>query len=45
MTLEAGREAFARTRLAVPRGGTFGGSDLATPDVTGLLERALPSAA
>jgi putative acyl-CoA dehydrogenase len=38
-------EAFARTRLGVPRGGTFGGSDLATADVLALLERALPNAA
>jgi putative acyl-CoA dehydrogenase len=38
-------EAFARTRLAVPRGGTFGSSDLSASDVSLLLERALPSAA
>ena len=37
-------EAFARTRLAVPRGGTFGTSDLAGTEVTKLSERALPPA-
>jgi putative acyl-CoA dehydrogenase len=34
--------AFARTRLEVSRGGTFGTSDLATAEVGALLERALP---
>ena len=34
-------EAFARTRLAAPRGGTFGTADLATAEVATLLERAL----
>jgi len=40
----AAAEAFARTRLAVPRGGTFGTADLAAAEVTTLLERALPTA-
>ena len=34
-------EAFARTRLAAPRGGTFGTADLATGEVASLLDRAL----
>jgi len=37
-------EAFARTRLAVPRGGTFGTADLADNDVVKLLNRALVDA-
>ena len=37
-------EAFARTRLAVPRGGTFGTADLGDKDVVKLLNRALPAA-
>jgi putative acyl-CoA dehydrogenase len=37
-------EAFARTRLSVPRGGTFGTADLSVPEVTMLSERALPAA-
>jgi putative acyl-CoA dehydrogenase len=37
-------EAFARTRLATARGGTFGTSDLAPSEVTTLSERALPAA-
>jgi putative acyl-CoA dehydrogenase len=36
-------EAFARTRLRDPRGGTFGTAALAVPDVTMLSERALPA--
>jgi len=40
----AAAEAFARTRLGVPRGGTFGTADLAAAEVTTLLERALPAA-
>jgi putative acyl-CoA dehydrogenase len=35
-------EAFARTRLSVARGGTFGTADLSVPEVTTLSERALP---
>jgi putative acyl-CoA dehydrogenase len=35
-------QAFARTRLDVARGGTFGTADLAAAEVTTLLERALP---
>jgi putative acyl-CoA dehydrogenase len=35
-------EAFARTRLAKPRGGTFGTSDLAESDAAELHNRALP---
>jgi len=35
-------EAFARTRLATPRGGTFGTSDLAESEAGELLTRALP---
>ena len=35
--------AFARTRLATARGGTFGTADLAVPEVTSLSERALPA--
>ncbi len=35
-------EAFARTRLATPRGGTFGTSDLAESEAGELLNRALP---
>ena len=34
-------EAFARTRLLEPRGGTFGTADLSVPEVTTLSERAL----
>jgi putative acyl-CoA dehydrogenase len=37
-------EAFARTRLAARRGGTFGTADLAKVDATNLMERALPAA-
>jgi putative acyl-CoA dehydrogenase len=37
-------EAFARTRLATPRGGTFGTADLAAGDVDTLLGRVLPAA-
>jgi putative acyl-CoA dehydrogenase len=37
-------EAFARTRLAVPRGGTFGTSDLDARDVSRLFDRVLPAA-
>ena len=37
-------EAFARTRLSVPRGGTFGTADLVAGDVTMLLDRVLPAA-
>jgi len=37
-------EAFARTRLSVPRGGTFGTADLSVPEVTMLSERAPPAA-
>ncbi|MEJ0076487.1 MAG: acyl-CoA dehydrogenase family protein [Alphaproteobacteria bacterium] len=37
-------EAFARTRLSVARGGTFGTADLSVPEVTTLSERALPAA-
>jgi len=40
----AAAEAFARTRLAVPRGGTFGTADLAAGEVAMLLDRALPAA-
>jgi putative acyl-CoA dehydrogenase len=39
-----GAEAFARTRVAVPRGGTFGTADLAHTEVVKLLDRALPAA-
>ena len=39
----AAAEAFARTRLAVPRGGTFGTADLAPGEVATLLDRALPA--
>jgi putative acyl-CoA dehydrogenase len=35
-------DAFARTRLAMARGGTFGTADLSVPEVTTLSERALP---
>jgi putative acyl-CoA dehydrogenase len=35
-------EAFARTRLATPRGGTFGTADLDAAEVNTLLDRALP---
>ncbi len=35
--------AFARTRLATARGGTFGTADLAVPEVTSLSERAVPA--
>jgi len=37
-------EAFARTRLATPRGGTFGSSTLADNDVVTLLDRAIVAA-
>jgi putative acyl-CoA dehydrogenase len=37
-------EAFARTRLATPRGGTLGTSDLSDGDAGNLLNRALPAA-
>ena len=37
-------ETFARTRLAAPRGGTFGATDLSGPEVTNLSVRALPPA-
>jgi putative acyl-CoA dehydrogenase len=37
-------EAFARTRLATARGGTFGTADLSASEVTTLSERALPAA-
>jgi putative acyl-CoA dehydrogenase len=37
-------EVFARTRLAVARGGTFGTADLSVSEVTILAERALPAA-
>jgi putative acyl-CoA dehydrogenase len=37
-------EVFARTRLAVTRGGTFGTADLSASEVMGLAERALPAA-
>ena len=40
----AAAEAFARTRLATPRGGTFGTADLAAGEVAILLDRALPAA-
>jgi CO dehydrogenase/acetyl-CoA synthase delta subunit len=40
----AAAEAFARTRLAAPRGGTFGTADLAAGEVAMLLDRALPAA-
>jgi len=36
-------EVFARTRLSVARGGTFGTSDLSVPEVTNVSERALPA--
>src|SRR5262249_22304086 len=35
---------FARTRLSVARGGTFGTADLSVSEVTTLSERALPAA-
>jgi putative acyl-CoA dehydrogenase len=37
-------EAFARTRLFAPRGGTFGTADLSVPEVRTLADRALPEA-
>jgi putative acyl-CoA dehydrogenase len=37
-------QAFARTRLATPRGGTFGSAALADNDVVTLLDRALVAA-
>jgi putative acyl-CoA dehydrogenase len=37
-------ESFARTRLSVARGGTFGTAQLSVPEVTLLSERALPAA-
>jgi putative acyl-CoA dehydrogenase len=37
-------EPFIRTRLFAARGGTFGTADLSVPEVTSLLERALPAA-
>ena len=40
----AAAEAFARTRLAVTRGGTFGTSDLAPAEVATLLDRVLQAA-
>ena len=40
----AAAEAFARTRLATPRGGTFGTADLGPGEVAMLLDRALPAA-
>ena len=36
-------EAFARVRLAQPRGGTYGTSDLDASEVTRLIDRVLPS--
>ena len=39
----AAAEAFARTRLATPRGGTFGTADLGPSEVATLLDRALPA--
>jgi putative acyl-CoA dehydrogenase len=36
-------QAFARTRLATPRGGTFGTADLSAQEAGTLLERALPA--
>jgi hypothetical protein len=36
-------QAFARTRLASPRGGTFGTANLDDAEVTMLSERALPA--
>jgi putative acyl-CoA dehydrogenase len=36
-------EAFARTRLATRRGGTFGTSDISDNEVVKLLDRALPA--
>jgi putative acyl-CoA dehydrogenase len=36
-------ETFARTRLATPRGGTFGTADLADNEVVKLTNRALPA--
>jgi putative acyl-CoA dehydrogenase len=35
-------ELYARTRLAVPRGATYGACELSAADSTALLERALP---
>jgi putative acyl-CoA dehydrogenase len=35
-------QAFARTRLAAPRGGNFGSADLTGGETTELVERALP---
>jgi hypothetical protein len=35
-------ESFARTRLAPPRGATYGTSDLSPVEATTILERALP---
>jgi len=37
-------EAFARARIAAPRGGTFGTADLSGTEVTTLSARALPAA-
>jgi len=37
-------DAFARTRLATSRGGTFGTADLSPAEVTTLLDRVLPAA-
>src|SRR2546421_2761524 len=37
-------EAFARARIAAPRGGTFGTADLSGTEVTNLSARALPAA-
>ena len=39
----AAAEAFARTRLATPRGGTFGTADLEPGAAATLLDRALPA--
>jgi putative acyl-CoA dehydrogenase len=35
-------EVFAQTRLAAPRGATYGVSDISAPDAAAILERALP---
>ena len=36
-------QAFARTRLAEPRGGNFGSADLSAGETAALIERALPA--
>jgi putative acyl-CoA dehydrogenase len=36
-------QAFARTRLAEPRGGNFGGADLSAGETAALIERVLPA--